>query len=109
MLLLKAVLGEQRRVTREFSIGITTTAGHRLIIDSKADPIVSEERRDDVALAIITSDESLSALLTGSMDLENAEPDTFLWGGDLSQWAALIDAVSAYSSIGVRTLKGTAR
>jgi hypothetical protein len=110
LLILKAVIGERPRVASDFSIGITTTSGRSLVIDSTSDPILSEGRRDDVALAIITSDEALAALLTGALDLRKAEQEQlFVWGGDLQHWAHLIDAVSAFNSLSVRTLKGRAR
>jgi hypothetical protein len=107
ILLMKAILGERPRVEREFSIGITTTSGRRAVIDSKADPVV-EERGGDVALAIVTSEQTLARLLTGTLDSKSADR-LFVWGGDLGQWSRLIDAVSAYNSVSVRTLKGRAR
>ncbi len=109
LLLVRAVLGDPSNVTREFSIGITTTSGRHLVIDSRADPIVSQDDRRETALAIVTSEDTLSALLTGRLQTKSGGADPlFVWGGDLTQWTALVDAVSTFSTVSVR-LKGAAR
>jgi hypothetical protein len=106
VLLLKALLLERPLAGKSLSIGITTVSGRHIAIDSAATPIVSEERREQAALNIITNDETLAAALAGDLDPKHPDDKHFLvYGGDLEQWSALTATVATFNTLSVRTTK----
>jgi hypothetical protein len=102
--LVRALLAD-RPTIKPFSIGITTTTGRVMTIDSSQNPVVSEEPRYDVALSLVTNEDTLSGVLCGTLEPANPGPtDLLVVAGDLTQWTNLIDTVAAVNSIGVRLL-----
>jgi hypothetical protein len=99
LLVMQAMVG-QRPSRDDFAIGITTTQGRSMTIRPRQ---VSDTFSEDVRLSLITNQETLSALLSGTLDPNGLSDEQLLiWGGDINQWSTLVDTVSATSGIGAR-------
>jgi hypothetical protein len=80
----------RRRVT--WSIG--TLSGRTYFLDTHAPRLLTEGWRDDADLSVLTTEETLARLLSGTFDPTKPHgSDLFLWGGDAAAWKTIGEAL----------------